>query len=520
MPALPDLLSKAARRFPERTAVRIIGRAPVSYRELADRIEALAGRLWERGVRPGDRIAVRAANGLVHFDAYLAAARLGAAAVPIGADWAAEEAGYVLENARPALGFADSEGAEALAASGLEVLVWGSSEYRAALTAEGGAPPRPDPEAAALIIYTSGTTGRPKGVRLSHRAVICNAASAALSQEFSPHEVYLTSTPLYHTSAGLRVFTMLGGGHTHVVMPRFDAAAWLEAVEEHRVTSTIAVPAQIGRILDDPGFGPERLASMRLLLYGAAPSTRRQLLRMLKELPCGLYHGYGLTEAAGLVTALGAADHRALEGPDDPRLGSVGRPLPGVEASVRRPDGAEAEPGEAGEITVRSGKVMSGYWEDEAASAAALRGGRLLTGDLATADEEGFLTIVGRMQEVIISGGVNIYPAQVERVINAHPQVAEAAVFGLADERWGEAPAAAVRLHPGRPGPPPAAEDIRALVAGRLDRRARPRRVVFVEDFPRTAAGKIRRRELASLIDRPQAESGSRPGGNPPPPPS
>ena len=511
MAAVPDLLLDAARRFPERTAVRIIGQAPVSYRELAGRVEALAGWLWERGVRPGDRIAVRAANGLVHFDAYLSAARLGAAAVPVGAGLAADEAGYVVEDVRPALGFADQAGAEALAASGLEVLVSGSSEYTAALAAEAGAPPRPDPEAAALIIYTSGATGRPKGVCLSQRAVVRNAASAALSQEFSSYEVYLTSTPLYHASAGLRVFTMLRGGHTHIVMPRFGAAAWLEAVEGHGVTSAIAVPTQIGRILDDPGFSPERLASMRLLLYGAAPSTRRQLLRMQEELSCGLYHGYGLTEACTLVAAFGAADHRALKGPDDPRLGSVGRPLPGVEAAVHRPDGGEAEPGEVGEITVRSSKVMTGYWEDEAATAAAFRGGRLLTGDLATADEDGYLTIVGRRQEVIISGGVNIYPAQVERVIAAHPQVAEAAVFGLADEQWGEAPAAAVRRHPGRSGPALDEEGVRALVAGRLDRRARPRRVVFVEDFPRTSTGKIRKHELASLIDRPQAESGSPP---------
>lgn len=499
--SVPALLADAAERFPERTAVRVIGRAPVSYRELAVRVEAVAGRLWERGVRPGDRIAVRAANGLVHFDAYLAAARLGAATVPVGAGWSEEEAGYVVGGTRPALGFADREGAEALAASGLEVLVWGSSEYAAALAAEAGPLPRPDPEAIALIIYTSGATGRPKGVCLSHRAVIHNAVSAARSQEFTSREVYLTSTPLYHASAGLRVFTMLRGGHTHVVMPRFGAAAWLEAVEEHRVTSTIAVPAQIGRILDDPGFSPERLASMRLLLYGAAPSTRRQLLRMQEKLPCGLYHGYGLTEACTLVSALGAADHRALEGPDDPRLGSVGRPIPGVEAEVRRPDGTRAEPGEVGEITVRSPKVMSGYWEDEDAAAAAFRGGRLWTGDLASADEDGYLTIAGRRLEMIISGGVNIYPAQVERVIAAHPQVAEAAVFGVADEQWGETPAAAVRLHPDHPGPPLDAEDIRALVADRCARHARPGRVVFVEDFPRTSTGKIRKHELVRLID-------------------
>ena len=495
---VPDLLSDAAARFPERTAVLIAGQAPVSYRDLAARVEGFASRLWARGVRPGDRIAVRASNSLVHFDAFLSAARLGAAAVPVGTGLSAAEVGYVLRDARPALGFADEEGAGALAAGGLDVLVSGSPEYSDAAASEPAPLPDPDPEGIALIIYTSGTTGRPKGVCLSHRAIIRNAASAARSQEFAARETYLTSTPLYHASAGLRVFTMLRGAHTHVVLSGFTPAAWLEAVEEHRVTSTIAVPTQIGRILDDPGYHPERLASMRLLLYGAAPSTRRQLLRMQDELSCGLYHGYGLTEACTVVTALTATDHRGLTGPDDPRIGSVGRPIPGVEAVVRRPDGTRTGPGEVGEITVRSSKVMSGYWEEPAATEAALRDGWLLTGDLAAVDEDGYVTIAGRSREVIISGGVNVYPAQVERVIAAHPRVAEAAVFGVADEQWGETPAAAVRLHP---GPPLDAEDIRTLVAEQMDRRARPGRVVFMEDFPRTPTGKIRKHELVPLID-------------------
>ncbi len=508
--ALPALLRQAAARFPERTAVRIIGGESVSYRRLAERVESLACWMAGRGAGRGDRIMVRADNGLLHFYAYLAASRLGAAAVPVGSGLSASAVEQLVGDCRPALGFADEPGAEALAAAGVETAAEGDSEYRRALTAPTAPLPEPDPSDTALIIYTSGTTGHPKGVCLSQDAIARNAALAALSQEFGEHEVYLTSTPLYHASAGLRVFTMALGGHTHLVLPRFTVPDWLEAVEGGRVASTIAVPTQISRILDHPSYAPERLASLRLLVYGAAPSARSLLRRMREEASCGLYHGYGLTEACTVVTALTAADHRNLTGPDDPRLGSVGRPIPGVEAVVRRPDGTASEPGEVGEITVRSRKVMSGYWGNPQETAAAFRDGWLLTGDLATEDEEGFLTIVGRSREVIISGGANVYPAQVERAIAAHPGVEEAAVFGVEDEEWGETPAAAVKL---RPGAEVGEQEVKDLVAGSLERRARPRYVVFVDEFPRTPAGKIRKPGLPSLLKTPRPGEKDEGGG-------
>ncbi len=508
--ALPVLLRQAAARFPERTAVRIIGGESVSYRRLAERVESLACWMAGRGAGRGDRIMVRADNGLLHFYAYLAASRLGAAAVPVGSGLSASAVEQLVGDCRPALGFADEPGAEALAAAGVETAAEGDSEYRRALTAPTAPLPEPDPSDTALIIYTSGTTGHPKGVCLSQDAIARNAALAALSQEFGEHEVYLTSTPLYHASAGLRVFTMALGGHTHLVLPRFTVPDWLEAVEGGRVASTIAVPTQISRILDHPSYAPERLSSLRLLVYGAAPSARSLLRRMREEASCGLYHGYGLTEACTVVTALTAADHRNLTGPDDPRLGSVGRPIPGVEAVVRRPDGTASEPGEVGEITVRSRKVMSGYWGNPQETAAAFRDGWLLTGDLATEDEEGFLTIVGRSREVIISGGANVYPAQVERAIAAHPGVEEAAVFGVEDEEWGETPAAAVKL---RPGAQVGEQEVKDLVAGSLERRARPRYVVFVDEFPRTPAGKIRKPGLPSLLKTPRPGEKGESGG-------
>ena len=496
---VPELLADAAASSPRRHAVVVAGGATVTYAELAERVDSLASWLASAGVARGDRVAVRAANGLLHFDTYLAVARIGAACVPVPTAAADPEVKRLVGDARPALAFADPAGAAALRAAGLDVVVEGSRRHGAALAAPAdGLPPLPDPSDTVLIVYTSGTTGRPRGVCLSHGAITANAAINARSQEFGPHEVYLTSTPLYHTSAASRVFTMLHGAHTHVVLPSFDPGAWIEAVETHRVTTTVAVPTQIRRTLDHDGYAPQRLVSLRLLLYGTAPSARAQVWRMREQFGCGLYHGYGLSETCGVVAALTAADHRALRGPDDPRLASCGRAVEGAEVVVRRPDGVPVDPGEVGEITVRTPKLMSGYWDDPAATDAAFIDGWLLTGDLATVDSGGYITIVGRSKEVIISGGVNIYPAQLERVIGAHPAVEEVAVFGVPDPDWGEVPAAAVRLHPGATL---TAAKISELVAAELGRRSQPRRVILVDDLPRTATGKIRRADLSSLLE-------------------
>lgn len=521
-----DLLAAAVESAPHRTAAGVVGGEAVTYGELAQRVDRLASWLVSAGVGRGDRIAIRAANGLIHFDTYLAAARIGAACVPLAPELAGPEVARLVTDSRPRLAFADPAGAAALRATGLDVVVEGSRRHAASLAgasaagglpalpepsdivpigrsaasaAPSGPPALPEPSDTVLIVYTSGSTGRPKGVCLSHAAVTANAAINVRSQRFGAHEVYLTSTPLHHTSAAARVFTMIDGTHTHVVMRHFDPCAWIEAVETHGVTSAIVVPTQVHRILDHEAYAPDRLTSLRLLVYGTASSSRQQIWRMRQELRCGLYHGYGLSETTGVVTALTAADHEALTGPDDPRLGSIGRAVDGAEVVVRRPDGEEVAPGEVGEITVRTSKVMSGYWGDPAATAAAFAGGWLLTGDLATVDDEGYITLVGRSKDVIISGGVNIHPAQVERVIAAHPEVEEVAVFGVPDPDWGEVPVAAARTSPDSALRP---EDVTDLVAAQLDRRSRPRQVLFVENLPRTATGKIRRRDLPRLLDR------------------
>ena len=273
---VPELLAAAVAAAPSRIAVVVDG-AAVTYAELADRVDRLASWLVAAGVSQGDRIAVRAANGRLHFDTYLAAARIGAACVPLATELADPEVARLVADVRPTLAFADAPGAEALRAAGLDVVVEGDRRHAGALaTAVGGLPALPEPSDTVLIVYTSGTTGYSKGVCLSHAAVTANAAMNAASQKFGDHEVYLTSTPLFHTSAAARVFTMLDGAHTHVVMRRFEAAAWIDAVETHRVTSALVVPTQVHRILDHEAYAPRRLASLRLLVYGTAPSSRRR----------------------------------------------------------------------------------------------------------------------------------------------------------------------------------------------------------------------------------------------------
>ncbi len=495
---IPALLSEAATRFGDRQALVVSDGQSLTYRSLAARIERLASWLAARGVKAGSSILLRADNGLTPVDAYLSAARLGAACVPIPAGLSRTEVEHRIAETDPVLGLADEQGSELLASTSLEVISSDSGEYRRALNTTVAALPQPDGEDIALVIYTSGTSGRSKGVCLSQSAVVCNAAVTARSQEFGNFEVYLSATPMYHATAAIRTFTMLFGAHTHVVMRGFDPETWLRAVETFAVTHGVLVPTQVSRLLDHPAFDPSRAASLRLLVYGAGPSSNDQIWRMSEELPCGLYHGYGLTEAATLVTGFTASDHAALSSPEDPRLGSCGTPIPGVEVVLRDSCGAPVAAGEVGEITLRSPKVMSRYMRDHAATEAAFRDGWLLTGDLAVADSEGYLKLAGRSKEVIISGGVNVYPAQVEGVITAHPEVVDAAVFAVGDSEWGESVAAAVQV---RAGSTLAGDDVRRLVAERLESRASPRWVSFVEDFPRTSTGKIRKAELLGLLD-------------------
>ena len=493
---ITDLLERSARLYPDRVAVRVVGGPSLTYAQLARRVESVAGMLARLGVGRGDRVAVMAPAGLAFFDAYLGAARLGAAAVPFSTRLAPPEIARQLGDADPRAAIVGADHGDKIARAGrrIDVIEHGSPEYRGLLASSDPAPVAARPGDTALIIYTSGTTGDPKGVCLSHAALTFNALVTAVSQDLRHQDVYLSATPLYHASAGLRVTTMLVDGQTHVVLPAFDPEAAMSAISDEGVTTTIMVATQLQRILDSPGFDRGRFRSMRLLLYGAAPTRSNLVERMMGALRCGLYHGYGLTEAAAVCAALGPEDHHRMVGRHGGAL-SCGRPIVGVDITIRTSGGAVAEPGEVGELLVRTPKLMSGYWRQPEATARAIRNGRLRTGDLGYSDPDGYLYLSGRIKELIISGGVNIYPPQIEDALSSHPRVAEAAVIGVPDPEWGEAVTAVVVP---RPGPAPNLADLADWVGARLASHMKPKRLILTDRLPRGPTGKVQKHLLAA----------------------
>ncbi|MCQ3811640.1 MAG: AMP-binding protein [Acidimicrobiia bacterium] len=489
-----DLLERDAALYPRRIAVAVHGGPSVAFADLRDRVRRLATGLEAAGVGRGDRVGLMADNGLVFFDVYLAVAYLGAAAVPLNTQLTDPELSFILLNAEPTLTLATSEYAQRLKSVGNTgpVIDADGDAYEDLLASE----PFTDLDRAveddiALIIYTSGTTGRPKGVCLTQRGLAFNGLTMALVQRFQPDDVFLSTTPLYHAATGTRVCSMLADGQTHVVLRSFSPESFFAAVAEHRVTISILVPAQLRRILDHPGFDKADLFSLRLIVYGAAPTAGPLIRQAYERFGCGLYQGYGISECVTNLTGLLPEDHdKAMAGRTE-LLDSCGRVVPGVRIELHDDDGTLVPPGEVGEIWVKSEKVMAGYWRDPAQTAEALVDGWLRTGDLGRFDDDGYLYIVGRAKDMLISGGVNVYPSEIEAVLYDHPAVAEVAVVGRPDPEWGERPVAFVELRP--------AESLDGLSDWCRDRLAKikvPDEFIAVDTFPRTVTGKIRKVEL------------------------
>ncbi len=489
-----DLLERDAALYPQRTAVAVEGGPSVAFAELRDRVCRLATGLEDAGVGRGDRVALMADNGLVFFDVYLAVAYLGAAAVPLNTQLTDPELAFILSNAEPTLTVATSQYAERLESIGSAgpVIDADGNAYKDLLASVPLADmDRAAEDDAALIIYTSGTTGRPKGVCLTQRGLAFNGLTMALIQRFRPDDVFLSTTPLYHAATGTRVCSMLADGQTHVVLRSFSPESFFAAVAEHRVTISILVPAQLRRILDHPGFEEADLSSLRLIVYGAAPTAGPLIRQAYERFGCGLYQGYGISECVTNLTGLLPEDHEMAMAGRSELLDSCGRVVPGVRIDLHDESGSVVAPGEIGEIWVRSEKVMAGYWRDPDQTAEALVDGWLRTGDLGRFDDDGYLYIVGRSKDMLISGGVNIYPSEIEAVLYDHPAVSEVAVVGRPDPEWGERPVAFVELRP--------EETLDGLLEWCRQRLAKikvPDEFIAVDSFPRTVTGKIRKVEL------------------------
>ncbi|MFD2365844.1 class I adenylate-forming enzyme family protein [Pseudoduganella sp. GCM10020061] len=486
---ISSLVAYHARYRPEARALSCGGQW-LSWQQLGRRIDRLAHGMRAAGVSHGDRVVTVLANCVELIDVYWACARIGAVAVPLSPLLMPSGLRTLLADAAPALLFcsAATEAVSLEASTGLGCRCIRTGEaYDDFVREEPLAPVNAAvaPDDLCNIMYTSGTTGLPKGIALTHRIRSHYATLLANAWRMSAGSVVLHTGALVFNGAFVTLMPALMTGAAYILHQQFDAAAFVETVERERVTHTMLVPSQLAAILDLPGFDPARLASLEVLVSLGAPLPLAHKERLESVLPSRLHELYGLTE--GFVTILDRADTAR-------KRGSVGIPPPFFELRIIDERGQPLAPGEVGEIAGRGPFLMPGYYNKPELTAQALRDGWLMTGDLGYVDEDGFLYLVDRKKDMIDSGGVKVYPHDIEEVVARHPQVAEVVVFGVPDDKWGETPMAAVQL---RPGAVIDADALRAWINERVGARyQRVSQVMLVTDFPRSVAGKILKRVL------------------------
>jgi fatty-acyl-CoA synthase len=496
------VLAHHAKGAPDRTIAAFDG-AAVTYGEMEARSAALAGGLRDRGVGRGDVVALLAYNCPELLEAVFAANRLGAIAMPINWRLAAPEVRYILEHSRSKAIICDADLAsladDALAGTGLEVVRgctdapaprrWTSLADLRASAAPAGLRPAA-PEDVHRLMYTSGTTGRPKGVMLTHANLAWKNLAHLVEFGFTRDDLGLACGPLYHVGAlDLTTTTLIAAGAATIIHRTFDAAAVVDEIERSRVTTVWLAPAMVNAIMALPGVESRDLSSVRVIINGGEKMPIPLIERIQRTFPSAWFaDAYGLTETVSGDTFL---DRESII----TKLGSVGRPCLHLELDVWDTEGRSVAPGEKGEIVLRGPKVFAGYWRDPDATAAAFAGGWFHTGDVGLRDEDGYLWIVDRVKDMIVSGGENIAGSEVERVLYEHEAVLEAAVVGRSDQRWGEVPVAHVVLR--REGAVTAEELIEHCRAN-LAKFKVPRAVTFLDALPRNPSGKVLKRELRS----------------------
>jgi fatty-acyl-CoA synthase len=488
-------LKKRAAEMDRKEAL-VEGSRRLSYGELNARVNRLSRHLQALGVRQGDRLALLAYNGLEYVEVIFAAAKLGLILVPLNWRLSPAELTFNLTDSETEILIFDPELIATVKAFKAqtrirEMLVLGQQDlegarsYEQALAAQTEAEPVPEGpvglDAPHIIMYTAGTTGRPKGAILSQGASFWNAVNLNLDMHFTPEDRDLLVLPMFHIG-GIGLFTLpiLYAGGTVILQRTFDPARTLALIKEEKATLLFGVPAIFLFLIQHPDFNPDCFKSLRLVMSGGAPLPV-SLVKQYLEAGIVLQQGFGMSEAAPSISTLGK--DRAIT-----KAGSIGRALFHVETRVVNNRMEDLPFGEVGELVIRGPNVMQGYWKRPEATAEAFEGGWFHTGDLARMDAEGDITIIERKKDMFISGGENVYPAEVENAIYELSQVSEAAVIGIKDEKWGEVGQAVVVL---KQGMALSEEELIGHLKTRLAKFKIPRRVVFIDLLPRNAAGKV-----------------------------
>lgn len=474
------------------------GTKTLTYAQLRDAVSRVARQLRNEGVQGGDRVSVLLENVPEYLISHFAITSIGAIYVPLNWRLHASEHVVLMNNAEPKVLIASSAFGESVAAARAGVAslkrvvtlgerLEGCEEFYAWSSGEGTLPDDfiPGVDDGAVIVYTSGTTGLPKGALLAHGNVVFDLHNISGYGKQTRNSTVVHVAPLYHQTCVHALVHLLMGGHV-VLLKKFDVPELLATIQRVRGTYIFLAPTMLYEILDYPQLADFDLSSLQTIVYGAAPITGARLRQAIEVFGMKLVQGYGLTEATSHVAYLDKEEHLVAEG-------SIGRGIPGVESRVVNDEGKDVKPKEIGEIIVRGRTVMKGYWREPKATQETVVDGWLHSGDLAEVDERGFMYIVGRKKDLVISGGVNIYPRDIEEVLSEHEGIAEAAAFGVPDAYWGEALTAAVVPREGFTLDP---AEIQAFCRARLGGYQVPKRIEVVATLPKNASGKILKREL------------------------
>jgi acyl-CoA synthetase (AMP-forming)/AMP-acid ligase II len=478
----------------------IAGDRRLDFKQLNAEACRAANLLLAGGIRAGDRVAALMRNSADYLALYYGAAKIGAILCAINWRLAPPEIDFILRDSAPKLLVHDAEFAPAAASRATDaflVLETGASapaarSFRARLEAASDREPaeHAGSDNPLVLVYTSGTTGRPKGAVLTHRQMFWASATMAASHDYKQGDLNLVPTPLFHVG-GLSFATLFVHMGATLALPRaWEPGAILDLIAAERVNHFFAVPAMLRSLLDHAGFGAANVSSVRWILCGGAP-VPLDLIEAFGRRGVPVQQTYGATETAGPATLVDLA--HVVE-----KAGSAGLPYFHTELRIANAQGAELPAGEIGEVQVRAPHVFAGYWRNDEASRAAFCGDWLRTGDLGRRDAEGYLYLVDRAKDVVITGGENVYPAEVEAALRAHPAIAEIAVVGMPDAEWGEVPAAVVVT---KPGATLTLDELRSFCEGRIARYKQPRRLVLrATPLPRNASGKVLKQELRAAL--------------------
>lgn len=515
-----DFLSIANAICPERDAVVFGGKKwPVA--RVNERVNRLSHALIGLGIEHGDRIGMLQVNCNQYVEAYFAAAKLGAIFVPLNFRAKADELSYMIANAQTKILFVGSRylamvdtllpqlstvtncvtvDAEAAGRLYYEDMISSSSADE--IGSEIG------DEDTTILMYTAGTTGRPKAVPLTHSGFVSYVLDNVAPADPEIEEKNLLTVPLNHVAGIQAMLAAVYGGRSLVMMKQFEVTEWLETVEREKASRAMLVPTMLKMIIDHPEFNRYNLESLKIITYGAAPMPFEVIKKAIEKLPgVNFINAYGQTETASTITSLGPEDH-IIEGTDEERhrklkrlTSSIGKPLSDVEVKIVDEAGNPLPVLEVGEIMAKGPRIMTGYWNDEEKTAQVLtHDGWLRTGDKGWMDEDGYIFLAGRSDDMIIRGGENISPAEVESVLYSHPKIEDAAIIGIPDAKWGQVPRAIVALKKKEAATP---EEILEYCKSELAGFKRPTSVIVVDSLPRNQMGKVLKNELRKKYGEP-----------------